>query len=58
MIVEVFKEMNQYITGAVIKELREKNNVTQLEPIADVLSVSVAELLSGNTVYNSNVSAN
>ncbi len=50
--------MNQYITGAVIKELREKNNVTQLEPIADVLSVSVAELLSGNTVYNSNVSAN
>lgn len=78
--------MNQYVTGAVIKELREKNNVTQLqladklgvsdktiskwetgkgypditllEPIADALSVSVAELLSGNTVYNSNVSAN
>lgn len=78
--------MNQYVTGAVIKELREKNNVTQLqladklgvsdktiskwetgkgypditllEPIADALSVSVAELISGNTVYNSNVSAN
>lgn len=78
--------MNQYVTGAVIKELREKNNVTQLqladklgvsdktiskwetgkgypditllEPLADALSVSVAELLSGNTVYNSNVSAN
>ena len=78
--------MNQYVTGAVIKELREKNNVTQLqladklgvsdktiskwetgkgypditllEPIANALAVSVAELLSGNTVYNSNVSAN
>ena len=78
--------MNQYVTGAVIKELREKNNVTQLqladklgvsdktiskwetgkgypditllEPLADALSVSIAELLSGNTVYNSNVSAN
>lgn len=78
--------MNQYVTGAVIKELREKNNVTQLqladklgvsdktiskwetgkgypditllEPIADALSVSVAELISGNMVYNSNVSAN
>ena len=78
--------MNQYVTGAVIKELREKNNVTQLqladkigvsdktiskwetgkgypditllEPIANALSVSVAELISGNTVYNSNVSAN
>ena len=78
--------MNQYVTGAVIKELREKNNITQLqlaeklgvsnktiskwetgkgypditllEPIADVLSVSVAELISGNMVCNSNVSAN
>lgn len=75
-----------YVTGAVIKELREKNNVTQLQladklgvsdktiskwetgkgypditlldPIANVLSVSVAELISGNTVYNSNISAN
>ena len=81
----VFK-MNQYVTGAVIKELREKNKITQLqlaerigvsdktiskwetgrgypditllEPIADALSVSVTELISGNTVYNSNVSAN
>lgn len=78
--------MNQYVTGAVIKELREKNNITQLrlaeklgvsdktiskwetskgypditllEPIADALLVSVAELISGNTVCNSNVSAN
>lgn len=78
--------MNQYITGAAIKELREKNRMTQLqlaeklgvsdktvpkwetgkgypditllEPIADAFSVSVAELLSGTTVSNSNVSAN
>ena len=70
--------MNQYVTGAVIKELREKNNVTQLQladklgvsdktiskwetgkgypditlldPIANALSVSLAELISGNTV--------
>ena len=78
--------MNQYVTGAVIKELREKNGMTQLqladklgvsdktvskwetakgypdisllEPIAENFSVSVTELISGNTVYNSNVSAN
>lgn len=78
--------MNQYVTGAVIKKLREKNKITQLqlakklgvtdktiskwetgkgypditllEPIADAFSVSVTELLSGNTVYNSNISAN
>ena len=78
--------MNQYVTGAVIKELREKSKMTQLqlaerlgvsdktiskwetgkgypditllEPIADAFSVSVTELISGNTVYNSNVSAN
>ena len=78
--------MDQYITGAAIKELREKNRMTQLqlaeklgvsdktvskwetgkgypditllEPIADAFSVSVAELLSGTTVSNSNVSAN
>lgn len=31
--------MNQYVTGAVIKELREKNNVTQLQ-LADKLGVS------------------
>lgn len=78
--------MNQYITGAVIKQLREKQNITQLQladklgvsdkavskwetgrgypdvtllqPIADALSVSVAELLSGEAVVNENVSAN
>ncbi len=78
--------MNQYITGSVIKELREKNNLTQyqlaeklgvsdktvskwetgngypdialLEPIAQVFSVSVTELISGNAVKNENVSAN
>lgn len=80
------EKMDQYITGAAIKELREKNRMTQLqlaeklgvsdktvskwetgkgypditllEPIADAFSVSVAELLSGTTVFNSNVSAN
>lgn len=78
--------MNQYVTGSVIKKLREKNNMTQsqlaekisvsaktiskwetakgypditlLESIADALSVSITELISGNTVTNSNVSAN
>ena len=78
--------MNQYVTGAVIKELREKNKMTQRElaeklavsdkavskwetgkgypditlltPIAEAFGISVAELISGNTVYNANVSAN
>ena len=78
--------MNQYVTGAVIKELREKKHLTQaelaeklcisdktvskwetgrgypditlLEPIANVFGVSVAELISGNTIMNVNVSAN
>lgn len=78
--------MNQYVTGAVIEELRIRNNITQLqladrlgvsdktvskwengkgypditllEPIAETLSVSVAELISGNPISNSNVSAN
>lgn len=78
--------MNQYITGAVIRELRERNKMTQLqlaeklgvsdktvskwetakgypdvtllEPLAGALSVSVAELMTGNPVCNSNVSAN
>lgn len=78
--------MNQYVTGAVIKELREKNKMTQLqladklmvsdktiskwetgkgypditllEPIAEAFRVSVTELISGNAVRNSNVSAN
>ena len=75
--------MNQYVIGTVIKELREKNKMTQLElaeklgvsdktiskwetakgfpditlleTIAEVFSVSVAELFSGNTVNNSNI---
>ena len=70
--------MNQYVTGTTIKELREKNKITQvqlseklgvsdktvskwetgkgypditlLEPIADALRVSVAELITGNPV--------
>lgn len=78
--------MNQYVTGAVIKKLREEKNMTQqqladklsvsaktiskwetakgypditlLESIANALSVSVTELISGNTIVNSNVSAN
>ena len=78
--------MNQYVTGAVIKELREKRKMTQLQladilgvsdktvskwetakgypdisllgPIADAFSISVTELISGNAVSNSNVSAN
>ena len=78
--------MNQYVTGSVIKELREKKGLTQtklagklgvsdktvskwetakgypditlLEPIAEVFEISVTELISGNAVYNMNVSAN
>lgn len=78
--------MNQYVTGAVIKRLREEKNMTHLqlaerlsvsaktvskwetakgypditllESIANALSVSISELLSGNTMTNSNVSAN
>ncbi len=78
--------MNQYVTGAIIKGLREKSKLTQLqlaeklgvsdktvskwetgkgypditllEPIAEVFSVSVTELISGNTIRNTNVSAN
>ena len=78
--------MNQYVTGAVIRELREKKQLTQaelaeklyisdktvskwengkgypdislLEGLANALGVSVAELLSGKTVNNVNVSAN
>ena len=83
---EVKNNMNQYVTGAVIRELREKSRMTQarlaeklgvsdktvskwetakgypditlLEPIAEAFRISVTELISGNTVYNSNVSAN
>lgn len=78
--------MNQYVTGAVIKKLREKNNMTQcqladkllvsdktiskwetgkgypditlLEPIAEAFSVSIMELISGDEIKNTNVSAN
>ncbi len=78
--------MNQYLTGTVIKELRNKRSMTQtelaerlcvsdktiskwetgkgypditlLEPIAEIFSVSVTELLSGSAIKNSNVSAN
>lgn len=78
--------MNPYVTGAVIKTLREKERLTQtelakklnvsdktiskwetgkgypdislLDPIAKAFRVSVVELLSGNTVQNTNVSAN
>lgn len=78
--------MNQYVTGAVIRKLREKNKLTQaelaeklsvsdktiskwetakgypdislLEPIANVFGISITELLSGNAIFNMNVSAN
>ena len=78
--------MNQYVTGLVIKKLREKNNLTQaelasklnvsdktiskwetskgypdislLEPIANVFEISIAELLCGSTICNTNISAN
>ncbi len=78
--------MNQYVTGTVIKDLREKSGMTQLqlaeklgvsdktvskwetakgypditllEPIAKAFNISVTELISGNTVFNENVSAN
>lgn len=78
--------MNQYVTGAAIKELREQKKLTQadlaaklavsdkavskwetgkgypditlLEPLAQALGVSIAELISGNAVVNTNVSAN
>ncbi len=78
--------MNNYITGSVIRRLREQKNMTQneladmldvspktiskwetakglpdismLEPLAEALSVSVIELMTGNEVKNKNVSAN
>ena len=78
--------MDQYVTGAVIKALREKAKLTQaqlaeklnvsdkavskwetgrgypdvtlLEPLAAVVRGSVAELLSGKAVTNTNISAN
>lgn len=33
-------------------------DITLLEPIADAFSISVTELISGNTVYNTNISSN
>lgn len=78
--------MNQYLTGTVIRDLRNQHNMTQmelaerlgvsaktvskwetgkgypditlLEPIAEAFSISITELISGNTVMNSNVSGN
>ena len=78
--------MDNYITGAAIRRLREARGITQLqlaeeigvgskavskwetakglpditliEPLAKALGVSVAELMSGDTVVNKNVSAN
>lgn len=78
--------MDSYVTGSVIRKLREKNNLTQeelarrinvtgkavskwemgrgypdislLEPLSAALGISVAELLSGEAVQNSNRSAN
>ena len=78
--------MDSYITGATIKQLREKKGLTQtqlaetlgvsskavskwetgkglpditlIEPLAQALSVSVMELMSGGTVSNKNVSGN
>lgn len=78
--------MDQYVTGAIIRQLREKNRLTQaqlaerlhvsdktvskwetargypdislLEPIADTFGISVAELISGSEISNSNRAAN
>lgn len=78
--------MDAYVTGTVIKGLREKKGLTQaeladilgvsskavskwetakglpdislIEPLANALSVSVTELMSGNAVVNKNTSAN
>ena len=78
--------MNQYITGAMLKKMREKEKMTQsdlaqklnvsdktvskwetgrgypdislLKPIAEVFKVSVAELLAGSAVENTNTSSN
>ena len=78
--------MNSYITGATIRNLREKQGLTQLQlaeklsvsdktvskwetgkgfpdislikVLADVLRVSIPELLSGEQVINANRSAN
>ncbi len=78
--------MDTYITGAVVKRLREAKGLTQsdlaekigvsskavskwetgkglpdislIEPLSTALSVSVMELMSGDTVINKNISSN
>lgn len=78
--------MNNYITGAAIRALREKKRLTQhqlaeklcvsdkaiskwetgkgfpdislIEPLANILQVSLPELLSGEQIINTNRSAN
>ncbi|MBO7184547.1 MAG: helix-turn-helix domain-containing protein [Oscillospiraceae bacterium] len=78
--------MNTYVTGAAIKQLREKQNLTQaelaerigvssktvskwetakglpdislLQPLAQVLGISVMELMQGQQIENKNISAN
>ena len=78
--------MDNYITGAAIRRLREAKGLTQallaeqlgisskavskwetakglpditlIEPLSKALGVSVAELMSGNTVINKNISSN
>ncbi len=78
--------MDKYVTGAVIRKLREKKNMTQeelasklyvsskavskwetgqgfpdislIEPLAEVLGISVIELLSGADIHNTNRSSN
>lgn len=78
--------MDNYITGATIRNLRERKGFTQaqladklgvsskavskwetakglpdislIQPLADVLSVSVPELMSGETVINKNTASN
>ena len=42
--------MNQYVTGTVIKELREKNQMTQAE-LAEKLCVSDKTISKWNTAY-------
>ncbi len=78
--------MNQYVTGAIIKRLREEKRLTQVQlaeklgvsdkavskwetgkgypditlvqPIAEMLGISVVELLSGSDVCNANRASN
>ncbi len=78
--------MDKYVTGAVIKKLREKQKLTQedlasklyvsskavskwetgqgfpdislIEPLAEVLGISVIELLSGSDIHNTNRASN